>query len=140
MVEAAHLKFHDAVAEGMMLGSRRFEVRVEVHKLRILLDAVSPTIPEGSCLLLSAVSSHWFPEHRLPRHLKTVIKVGGRWNSSVGMALGYGLNDRRIRVRFLEGTKRFFFSPQIQNLLWGPPSLLPNGDRGYIPGSKVAGA
>jgi hypothetical protein len=77
LVEAVHPKFHDEVAESMMLGSPRFEVCVEVHKLRIPLNAVSPIIPEALGLLLSAVSSHCFREHQLPRQLKTVKKVEG---------------------------------------------------------------
>jgi hypothetical protein len=47
LVEAAHLKFHDAMAEGMMLGNPRFEVCVEIYKLRIPLDAGSPFFQRG---------------------------------------------------------------------------------------------
>jgi hypothetical protein len=46
-------------------------------------------------------------------------------DSSVGIALGYGLDDRGSRVRFPAGLE-FFTSPPHPERFWGPPSLLSN--------------
>jgi hypothetical protein len=50
----------------------------------------------------------------------------GSRDSSVGIALGYGLNDRGSRVRFPVGTGN-------SSLHWGPPSLLSNGYQQLFP-------
>jgi hypothetical protein len=57
-------------------------------------------------------------------------------DSSVGIALGYGLDDR---VRYLAGARNFFSSPPRQERLWGPPSLYPMGTRGCFLGGKADG-
>jgi hypothetical protein len=54
-------------------------------------------------------------------------------DSPVGIALGYGLDDRCPRVRFPTGSWEFFSSPPRQKRLWGPPSLLCNGYQGLFP-------
>jgi hypothetical protein len=45
-----------------------------------------------------------------------LIKLG------VGIATGYGLDDRGVGVR-VPVESRIFFSPRRPDLLWGPPSL-----------------
>jgi hypothetical protein len=60
-------------------------------------------------------------------------------DSSVGIALGYGLEDRGSRVRFPAGGWEFFSSPPRQERLWGPPSLLSNGYQGLSLGVKRPG-
>jgi hypothetical protein len=45
-------------------------------------------------------------------------------DSSVGIGLGYGLDDRDWE---------FFSSPPRPKRLWGPPSLLSNGYHGLFP-------
>jgi hypothetical protein len=60
-------------------------------------------------------------------------------DSLVGIALGYGLNDRGSRVRFSAEAGNFFFA-FIPERLWGPPTSYPISTRGSFPGGKAAGA
>jgi hypothetical protein len=46
--------------------------------------------------------------------------------SIVGIAMGYGLDDRGVGVRVLVES-RIFTSPCCPDRLWGPPSLLLSG-------------
>jgi hypothetical protein len=57
----------------------------------------------------------------------------------VGIATGYGLDDRGVGVRVSMGSK-IFSSPRRQDRLWGPPSLLSNRYRRlFSPGIKQPG-
>jgi hypothetical protein len=67
------------------------------------------------------------------------ISCVGNRDSAVGIAGGYGLDDRGVRVRVPEGS-RIFCSPRRPDRLWGPPSLLYNGYRGSFLEDKTAGA
>jgi hypothetical protein len=58
----------------------------------------------------------------------TYIYFGSR-DSAVGIATGYGLDDRGGGVRILVGS-RIFSSPRPDRI-WGPPSLLSNGYRKF---------
>jgi hypothetical protein len=60
-------------------------------------------------------------------------------NSTVGIATGYGLNDRGVGVRGSVGS-RMFPSSRRPDRLWGSPSLLSNGYRRLFPVGKAAGA
>jgi hypothetical protein len=61
-------------------------------------------------------------------------------DTSVGIALGYGLDDRGSMVRFLAGAGNFSLHHCVQNGSGAHPASYPMGTRGSFPGSKVAGA
>jgi hypothetical protein len=61
-------------------------------------------------------------------------------DSSVGIALGYGLDDRGSRVRFPAGTWNFSLHHRVQNGSAAHPASYPMGIRGSFPGDKAAGA
>jgi hypothetical protein len=60
-------------------------------------------------------------------------------DSSVGIALGYGLDDRGSRVRFPAGAGNFSFHHRVQNGSGAHPASYPMGTRGSFPGGKAAG-
>jgi hypothetical protein len=60
-------------------------------------------------------------------------------DSSVGIALGYGLDDRGSRVRFPAGAGNFSLH-RVQNSFGAHPASYPVGTRGSFPGGKAAGA
>jgi hypothetical protein len=59
---------------------------------------------------------------------------------SVGIALGYGLDDRSSRVRFPAGAGNFSKNHRVQNGSGVHPASCPMGTRGCFPGGKAAGA
>jgi hypothetical protein len=59
-------------------------------------------------------------------------------DSAVGIATGYGLDDREVGVRVPVGSR--IISPCRPDQLWGAPNLLYNGYRELFPGGKAAGA
>jgi hypothetical protein len=61
-------------------------------------------------------------------------------DSSVGIALGYKLNDRGSRVRFPAGAGNFSLHHCVHNGSGAHPASHPMGTRGSFPGSKAAGA
>jgi hypothetical protein len=60
-------------------------------------------------------------------------------DSSVGIALGYGLDDRGSRVRFPAGAGNFSLHYRIQNGAGAHPASHPMGTRGSFPGVKRPG-
>jgi hypothetical protein len=59
--------------------------------------------------------------------------------SSVGIALGYGLDDQGSGVRFPEGAGNFSLHHRIQNGSGSHPASYPIGTRGSFPGVKRLG-
>jgi hypothetical protein len=79
--------------------------------------------------------------YRIECHCIVVSPLSFRswpWNqsrdSSVGIALGYGLDDRGSRVRFLAGAGNFSLHHRVQNGSGAHPASYPMGTRGSFPG------
>jgi hypothetical protein len=60
-------------------------------------------------------------------------------DSSIGMALGYGLDDRVSRVRFPAGAGNFSLHHPVQNGSGSHPASYPMGTSGSFPGVKRPG-
>jgi hypothetical protein len=62
-------------------------------------------------------------------------------DSAVGIATGYGLDNRGVGVgiRVPVGS-RIFSSPRRPDRFWGPRASHPMGTEGPFPGNKAAGA
>jgi hypothetical protein len=60
-------------------------------------------------------------------------------DSSVGIALGYGLDDRGSRVRFSAGAGNFSRHHRVQTGSGAHPASYPVGTRGFFPGVKRPG-
>jgi hypothetical protein len=61
-------------------------------------------------------------------------------DSSVCIALDYGLDDRGSRVRFPAGAGNFSLHHSVQKGSGAHPASYPTKTRGFFPGSKAAGA
>jgi hypothetical protein len=61
-------------------------------------------------------------------------------DSSVGIVLGYGLDDRDSRVPFPAGAGNFSLHHRVQNGSAAHPASYPMGTRGSFLGGKAAGA
>jgi hypothetical protein len=61
-------------------------------------------------------------------------------DSSVGIALGYGLDNRGSRFPFPAVAGIFSLYNRVQNGSGAHPTSYPMGTRGYFPGGKAAGA
>jgi hypothetical protein len=61
-------------------------------------------------------------------------------DSSVGIALDHGLDERGSRVRFPAGGGNFSLHHRVQNGPGAHPDSYPMDTRGSFPGGKTAGA
>jgi hypothetical protein len=59
---------------------------------------------------------------------------------SVGIALGYGLDDRGSRFRFPAGAGNFSFHHRVQNGSGAHPASYPTGTMDTFSGGKAVGA
>jgi hypothetical protein len=80
----------------------------------------------------------------IQRHLKTLNKFKGcislkSCDSSVGIVLGYRLDNRGSRVRFPVGAGNFSLHHCVQNGSAAHPASYPMGTRGSFPGVKQQG-
>jgi hypothetical protein len=62
------------------------------------------------------------------------------FDSSVGIALGYGLDDQGSRVRLPAGAGNFSLHHRVQNGSGAHPASYPMGAGGSFPGGKAAAA
>jgi hypothetical protein len=60
-------------------------------------------------------------------------------DSSVGIALGYELDDRGSRAQFPAGAGNFFLHHRVQNGSWAHPASYPMGTMGSFPRLKLPG-
>jgi hypothetical protein len=117
-----------------MIISRRVNLR-HVARMEEIRNAYSILIakPEGK-RSLGRSRLRW--EDNIRMHL-----YGNKSrDSSVGIALGYRLDDRGSRFRFLAGDGNFSLHHCLQNGSGAHPASNPIGTRGYFPGGKAAGA
>jgi hypothetical protein len=73
-------------------------------------------------------------------HSRFSLVKGKSPDSSVGIELGYGLDDRGSRVRFPTGAGNFSLHHRVQNGSGAQPASFQMGIRGSFPGGKAAGA
>jgi hypothetical protein len=59
---------------------------------------------------------------------------------TVGIALGYGLDDRDSRFRLPAGAGNFSLHHRVQNGSGAHPDSYPMGTRGSFAGSRAAGS
>jgi hypothetical protein len=78
-------------------------------------------------------------------HMVSDLELAGSYeqgksrDSSLGIALGYGLDDRGSGVRFPAGVGNFSFHHSVQNGSGAHLASYPMGTRGSFPGGKAAG-
>jgi hypothetical protein len=93
---------------------------------------VSLKIILGEETIQATLASSWFTQ--------CMSIVYRSRDSSVGIALGYGLDDRGSRVRFPAGAGNFSLHYRVKNGCGAHPASYPMGTRGSYPGGKAAGA
>jgi hypothetical protein len=95
-------------------------------------------------LLLYIPLANWrfFPISVYPTLLNfnQKIRLHQSHDSSVCIALGYGLDDRGSRVRFPAGARNFSLHHRVQNGSGAYQASYPMGNRGSFLGGKAAGA
>jgi hypothetical protein len=69
-----------------------------------------------------------------------IVYITASHDSSVGIQLGYGLDDWDSRVRLPAGTGNFSPHHRVQSDSGAHPASYPMGTMDSFPGSKAAGA
>jgi hypothetical protein len=94
------------------------------------------------------VPYHTTPYHTIPCQIPSAIvtfnfelssSTDDNRDSSVGIELGYGLDDRGSRARFPAGAGNFSFHYRVQNGSGANPASYPMRARGSFPGVKWMG-
>jgi hypothetical protein len=83
---------------------------------------------------------HLQPNSIMCGYLHLRLLYAKRRDSSVGIALGYRLDDRGSRVRFPEGAGNSSLHYRVQNVSGAHPASYPMGTRVSFPGGKAVGA
>jgi hypothetical protein len=109
------------------LGAGTTSVCFTLRKIRVRLIPANPLRMFPLDQRLETLNSHCIcPRSVFSRYLQRSR------DSVVGIATGYGLDDRGVGVRVPLGS-RIFSSPRPPDRLWGPPNLLSNGYWGLFP-------
>jgi hypothetical protein len=82
-------------------------------------------------MFLQNFNIHEYLAYTQTKDINITIKIKQSRDSSVGIATGYGVDDRGVGVRVPVGS-RIFSSPSRPDRLWGLPSLLSNEYRGLF--------
>jgi hypothetical protein len=80
------------------------------------------------------------PRSRGEDNIKIILGNIKSRDSPVGIALGYGLDDRGSRVRFPAGAGNFSLHHRVQNESGAYPASYPMSTRDSFPGGKAAWA
>jgi hypothetical protein len=86
------------------------------------------------------MSHEYFIVKYLGKHLNNEYLIMRSRFSVVGIATGYGLEDRGVEVRVPVGAKNFLVFPYYPDRFWDPSSTYPMGTGGSFPGGKEAGS
>jgi hypothetical protein len=78
-------------------------------------------------------------DDRVLGYFTTLFQIRKSRDSSVGIALGYGLDDRGSRFRFPAGAGNFSCNHRVQNGSGAHPTSYPMDIRGSFPGVKRPG-
>jgi hypothetical protein len=90
--------------------------------------------------LVTLISDISYTGRDQTRNLLILNVYNNNRDSSVGIALGYGLDGQGSRVRFPAGAENFSLHRRVQNGSGAHPASYPRGARVSFPGSKAAGA
>jgi hypothetical protein len=107
---------------------------VPVRECTIYWQCYRPVVKYCSfCRFNTKIKVRWKYSMHPSKKLHTIP-----WDSSVGIAMGYGLKNRGIRSSIAGRGKKFFPSAQCPDLIWDPPNLVYNGYRGLIPCGQIS--
>jgi hypothetical protein len=105
-------------------------------------NTVTNTFTEGSDWRRTlSVNSPFFVDDVLITELfNDALQTTKSRDSSIGIALGYGLDDRGSRIPFPARAGNFSLHHRGQNGSEAHPASYPMGTKGSFPGDKAAGA
>jgi hypothetical protein len=125
---------------------------MKIHNLEGTLIALLCFNPQAQYLIFPTQFTHTHTHTHIYIYIYTkcfkintpefseCLRMCNSRDSSVGIALGYGLDDRGSRVRFQAGARSFSLHHRVQNGSGAHPASYPMGTRGSFPGGKAAGA